>query len=320
LSQGTSRKPFVAPTFQWQFLSPKYFFTWLTVTILYLLSWLPLFCQIALGKVIGRLLHKAMKKRRNTATRNIELCFPDKPQNEIEQLVKKNFENAGIALFESGIAWWWPSWRAKRVCKVKGQHHIDNALAEGKGIFLLFFHIFPLEMMARVLGENDYPCVGFYRPHNNKLLEWIQYRGRCKSNRYMIGKRDVKGLLKALSKGFVTVYLPDHDYGPKRSVFAPFFNVKKAACTTGTEIFASHKNAVTIPTKLRRTADNNYEVEFLSPLENYPIEDSIENATRINQWVEKAVLDNMEQYMWVHRRFKTRPEDEPESLYKVGKS
>ena len=311
-----SKNSFVPPTFSITFLHPKFWLTWLTITLLYALSWLPYRLQIGLGKLIGRLLLKVLKSRRKTATRNLELCFPEKPKREIQRIVKANFENAGIAIFESGISWWWPEWRVKKMCHVKGREHIDGALSEGKGIFLLFTHIFPLEMMARVLGGCGYPCVGFYRPHNNKLLEWVQYRGRCRSNRYMIGKRDVKGLLKALSNGEVTVYLPDHDYGPKRSVFAPFFAVDKAATTTGTEIFASHKNAVTMPTKIRRL-DNfkGYEIEFLPPLEDYPSEDSVKNAIKVNKWVESAVLDNMEQYMWVHRRFKTRPEDEPQSLY-----
>ncbi len=284
---------------------------------MYALSWLPYRVQITLGKLIGRLLSTLLKRRKKIAAKNLSLCFPDMPEKEISRLVIKNFENAGIALFESGMAWWWPDWRAQNMCHVKGQEHIDAALAQGKGILLLFTHVYPLEMMSRVLGTTGYPCVGFYRPHNNKLLEWVQYRGRCRCNRYMIGKKDVKGLLKALTKGEVTVYLPDHDYGPKRSVFAPFFAVDKAATTTGTEIFSSHKNAVTIPTKLKRLDNNEgYEVEFLAPLTDYPSGDSLENAKKINAWVEQSVLSNMEQYMWVHRRFKTRPEDEPESLYK----
>jgi len=316
LSKPESKNNFVAPTFSWRFFHPKFWLTWLLVITLYSLSWLPYKLQLAMGRGIGRLLMSVMKKRKRIAAKNIQLCFPDMPQKDVEQLVKVNFENAGIALFESGISWWWPTWRAKPICNVKGTEHIDGALKQGKGVFLLFFHILPLEMMGRVLGENGYPCVGFYRPHNNKLLEWVQYRGRCRSNRYMIGKKDVKGLLKALSNGEITVYLPDHDYGPKRSVFAPFFAVDKAASTTGTEIFASHKNAATIPTKLKRLPDNSgYEIEFLPPLSDYPSKDSLENAQQINKWVEQAVLDNMEQYMWVHRRFKTRPTDDPDSLY-----
>ncbi len=315
MSKKTSA--FEPPTFKLSLLHPKYWLSWVTIVFLYLLSWLPFWVQVKLGQGIGLLLHKLMKRRRNIALRNLELCFPDMPEQERKRLVRVNFANSGVALFESGMSWWWPSWRAKPMCHVKGQEHIDQALAEGKGIFLLFFHVLPLEMMARVLGENGYPCVGFYRPHNNKLLEWVQYRGRCRSNKYMIGKRDVKGLLKALSKGEVSVYLPDHDYGRNRSVFVPFFAVDQAATTTGTEIFASQKNAVTITTKLKRLpGSQGYEIEFLPPLVDYPSDVPETNAIKINQWVEDAVKDNMEQYMWVHRRFKTRPDPDAPSLYK----
>lgn len=274
LSNSSRSKKFAAPRFTWSLLAPKFWPTWVGVAILYLLSWLPLFVQFQLGRLVGRLLHKTMPRRRNIALKNLELCFPDMPLSERQELVLTNFKNSGIAFFESGISWWWPKWRVQRIVHVKGQQHIDQQLAQGKGIFLLFFHVLPLEMMARVLGEKGYPCVGFYRPHNNKLLEWIQYRGRCVSNKYMIGKSDVKGLLKALSNGEVTVYLPDHDYGRKRSVFAPLFAVPDAATTTGTEIFASHKNAATIPTKLKRLpGSQGYQVEFLPPLTDYPSED-----------------------------------------------
>ena len=314
----SSKNSFVAPTFKLALLAPKYWLTWLTVSFLYALSWLPFSVQLKLGAGLGNLLYAVMKRRRKIAQRNLQLCFPDMPEQEQKRLVKTNFQNSGIALFESGMSWWWPQWRAQKLCRVKGQEHIDKAMADGKGIFLLFFHILPLEMMGRVLGECGYPCVGFYRPHNNKLLEWVQYRGRCRSNKYMIGKRDVKGLIKALNQGEVSVYLPDHDYGRKRSVFVPFFDVKQAATTTGTEIFASHKNAETIPTKMRRLpGTQGYEIEFLPPLVDYPTADAETNARTINRWVEAAVLDNMEQYMWVHRRFKTRPNQDDPSLYKM---
>lgn len=317
LTAPSRSKSFEAPVFKWALLAPKFWLTWIGIFILYALSWLPLVIQYQLGKLIGLLLHKLMPRRRHIALTNLALCFPEMSEQERRKLVRTNFKNAGIALFESGISWWWPKWRVNSIIHVKGTEHIDAALAQGKGIFLLFFHVLPLEMMARVLGEKGYPCVGFYRPHNNKLLEWVQYRGRCVSNKYMVGKSDVKGLLKALSNGEITVYLPDHDYGPKRSVFVPFFDVKQAATTTGTEIFASHKNAVTIPTKLKRLpGTQGYQIEFLSPLENYPSEDSTANAIQVNQWIEEAVLDNMEQYMWVHRRFKTRPENNAPSVYK----
>lgn len=304
-----------APTFQWQFLLPKFWLTWLMISFLYLLSWLPMAIQLHLGSAVGLLLHRFMKKRRAIAKRNLELCFPNMTENEIDQLVLTNYKNTGIAMFESGMAWWWPKWRTNNKVHIKGLENIDKPRSQGKGILLLFTHVLCLEMMGPVLGR-CHPAIGFYRPHNNKLIEWVQYHGRIKFNRYMIGKKDVKGLLKALNDGEVCVYLPDHDYGRNRSVFVPFFAVEEAATTTGTEIFAGHKNAVTIPTKIKRLpGTQGYQLEFLKPLQDYPSADQEKNARQINAWVEEAVSDNMEQYMWVHRRFKTRPDKNDPSLY-----
>ena len=309
----------IAPIFSWRFLLPKYWLTWFSLCLLYIISWFPYRSQLWLGSLIGLVLHKILKRRRHIAYQNLTLSFPKMTADEKNALVRQNFKHSGIAILESGMSWWWPKWRAIPKCRIKGKEHIDAALSQGKGIFLLFYHVLPLEMMGRVLGECNYPCVGFYRPHNNKLIEWVQYRGRCRSNKYMIGKRDVKGLIRALSKGEITVYLPDHDYGRNRSVFVPFFAVKDAATTMATETFAAHKNAVTIGTKMQRLSGNQgYELEFLPPFKGYPSTDSEANATKINQWVEQVVSENIEQYMWVHRRFKTRPDPSSPSLYSVN--
>ena len=315
MATANKKNKSVIPNFQWRFLTPKYWLTWLVLAFLYLLSWLPFRLQLVLGQAIGLLLHRFLKRRRYIANRNLELCFPDMSESERKAIVRENFKNMGIAMFESGIAWWWPNWRVKPVAKIKGKEHIQSVIDQGKGVLLLFSHVLPLEMMARVVSQQwDY--AGFYRPHNNQLLEWVQYRGRHQHKNQMIGKKDVKGLLKSLSKGKISIYLPDHDYGKNRSVFAPLFNIKEAATTTGTEIFASHKNAVTIPTYLKRLPNGQgYEIEFLPPLTDFPSADSVENAKVVNKWVENSILANLEQYMWVHRRFKTRPEHDPKSLY-----
>lgn len=304
-----------APQFEWRFLGPKFWPTWLLVSMLYSISWLPYRLQMALGRGLGNLLHRVMTKRRKIAERNLQLCFPTMSQSERAALLKVNFQNTGIAMFESGMAWWWPNWRVQNKVHYKGTEYIEQAKQQNQGVLLLMVHVLPLEMMARTLNSyTEY--AGFYRPHNNPLLEWLQFRGRQQGRNVLIGKRDVKGMIQALNKGYVSAYLPDHDYGPKRAVFAPLFEVKQAACTTGTELFAKTKNTVTIPTFMKRLPGNEgYELEFLPPIREYPTDDPVENATIINQWVEQAIRHNLEQYMWVHRRFKTRPENEPESLY-----
>jgi len=311
-----SRNKILQPNFKLSFLLPKYWLTWLGVFILYTISWLPFKLQLFMGRMLGRLLMKVGSKRKHVALTNLRLCFPEKSEDELQILLKKNFENTGIALFETGMGWWWPDWRVKRKFKVKGLEHLEKARREGNGVLLLAMHYLSVEMNARGVGYG-HPMVVFYRPHNNQLMEFFQFRGRGRSNKYMLGKRDVKGLMKALRDGEACIYLPDQDYGRNRSVFVPFFGVKEAATTTGTLIFARQKNVETmmiIP--VRNDDGSGYTLEIMPPLENFPTEDNIADVTRVNQELEKAISRKPEQYMWLHRRFKTRPNPDDVSLYK----
>ncbi|WP_440874428.1 LpxL/LpxP family Kdo(2)-lipid IV(A) lauroyl/palmitoleoyl acyltransferase [Thalassotalea sp. PLHSN55] len=311
-----SRNKVLQPDFKASFLLPKYWFTWIAVFILYSISWLPYKMQLALGRLVGRLLFKIGSSRKKVAQKNLELCFPDMSEAERARILKRNFENTGIALFETGMGWWWPDWRVKRKCKIIGVEHIEKAQQAGKGILLLAMHNLSAEINCRSIGTG-HPMVVFYRPHNNQLMEYFQFRGRGRSNKYMLGKRDVKGLIKALRDKEACIYLPDQDYGRNRSVFVPFFDVKETATTTGTLIFASQKNVQThmlVPT--RNDDGSGYTLEIKPMLENFPTGDDEADVTRINQELEKAILLKPEQYMWLHRRFKTRPNESDPSLYK----
>ena len=311
-----SKNKVLQPNFKISFLLPKYWPTWIGVFILYTISWLPYRFQLFLGKMIGRLLYKIGSSRKKVALRNLELCFPKMSDAERQIMLKRNFENTGIALLETGMGWWWPNWRVKRHTKIIGLEHIKAAQKQGKGILLLTMHYLSVEINCRGIGSG-HPMVVFYRPHNNQLMEYFQFRGRGRSNKYMLGKRDVKGLLRALKEGEACIYLPDQDYGRSRSIFVPFFAVPEAASTTGTLIFARQKNCQThvlIPT--RNDDGSGYTLEIKPMLENFPTGDDTADVLRINQELEKAILVKPEQYMWLHRRFKTRPNEDDPSLYK----
>jgi len=311
-----SKNKVLQPNFKLSFLSPKYWLTWLGVFSLYSISWLPFKLQLAMGRTLGRLIFTIASKRKHVALTNLRLCFPEKNEGELQSILKKNFENTGIALFETGMGWWWPNWRVARKVKVTGAQHIRSAQAEGNGVLVLSMHNLCLEMCARGAGINN-PLVAFYRPHNNPLMEFFQHRGRARSNKYMVGKRDVKGLLKALHQKEACAYLPDQDYGRNKSLFVPFFAVKETATTTGTLIFSRKKNTKTVMMIPRRNADNSgYTVEVSPPLENFPTDNDQQDLIKINQALEKAIMVQPEQYMWLHRRFKTRPNPEDASLYK----
>ncbi|WP_333606702.1 LpxL/LpxP family Kdo(2)-lipid IV(A) lauroyl/palmitoleoyl acyltransferase [Arsukibacterium sp.] len=304
-----------APTFSWRFLLPQYWLLWLGVGLMWLLSWLPYRVLMLLGAALGRLLHKTLKSRAKVARRNLQLCFPDMPDAERESLLKRNFEESGKALFETIISWWWPRWRFAKLAHFSGYHHLKDAIAAGKGVLLLSGHFLHLEAAGRVIGLT-HPSVGFYRPHNNPLMDYLQYHGRIKSNKYMIGKREVKALIHALNEQEVCFYLPDQDYGRNKAEFVPFFAVADTATTTGTLLFAKAANCVVIPIYSYRLPDyKGYQIEILPPLEQFPTGDDKADVIRVNQWVEQAVLKHPEQYMWLHRRFKTRPEPDAPSLY-----
>ncbi|MFT4925715.1 MAG: KDO2-lipid IV(A) lauroyltransferase [Phenylobacterium sp.] len=303
------------PAFTLSLLGPKYWPIWCLLALMRLINLLPFRLQLLIGKLLGKLLYVTMKSRRKIAQRNIELCFPDKPAAEVEQIVKRNIENTGIALLESSIAWWWSNRRLRSLARFKGYEHIEKAQAQGKGVLLLCAHALHLEVDGRIFGMT-HEAVGFYRPHNNALMEYFQYRGRCKSNKYMVGKRDVRGLIDALKEGEVCFYLPDQDYGRNRCEFVPFFAVKDTATTTGTLLFAEQSECVVIPlVTARLPGGQGYEIEALPAFENFPSGDAAADVTRVNQWVEKTVAPNIDQYMWVHRRFKTQPDPDAPSRY-----
>lgn len=310
-----SKNKVLQPDFKLSYFLPKYWLTWLGVIILYTVSWLPYRLQLWLGKMIGRLLIKLGYSRIKIAKRNLALCFPDKSEEDLAQILKKNVENTGIALLETGMGWWWPDWRVKRKITVKGLEHIEQVQSQGKGVLVLTMHYLSTEMNCRGIGSN-HPMVVFYRPNNNALMEYFQFHGRNRSNKYMLGKRDVKGLIKALRDGESCIYLPDQDYGRNKSLFVPFYGID-AATTTGTMIFAKQKNAkVIMMTPTRNDDGSGYTISFSAPWENFPTGDDEADLTRVNLELEKSISLKPEQYMWVHRRFKTRPNENDTSLYK----
>ena len=153
-----------------------------------------------------------------------------------------------------------------------------------------------------------------YRPHNNALMEWVQTRGRMRSNKAMISRNNLRGLVGALKKGEAVWFAPDQDYGRKGSSFAPFFAVNNVATTNGTFVISRlSKAAMLTVTMVRKTDKSGYRLYITPEMHNYPDEEQAA-AAYINNVIEKEIMRAPEQYLWVHRRFKTRPPGEP-SLY-----
>ena len=179
------------------------------------------------------------------------------------------------------------------------------------GMMVIGVHFLTLEIGARMFGMQA-PGIGVYRPNDNPVIDLIQTNGRMRSNKSMIDRKDLKGMIRALKSGEVAWYAPDHDYGPQSSVFVPFFAVEDAATTTGTWMLARMSKAAIVPFVPRRKPDGSgYQLIMLEPELTPPLDDAETTARWMNAIVEKCIMLAPEQYMWLHRRFKTRPQGVP---------
>lgn len=300
--------------FKISYLHPQYWLIWLGIALLYLLVLLPYPVIYWLGTRLGRLAKYFLKKRLQIAERNLELCFPAMSAQQRQQMIDKNFESVGMGLFETGMAWFWSDKRIQHWFTIKGQNNIEKIQQTGQGIIVVGIHFLTLELGARIFGILN-PGIGVYRPNDNPVMDWLQTRGRLRSNKFMLDRKDIKGMIRSLKHGEILWYAPDHDYGPRKSVFVPFFAVKHTATTIGTHILAKLADPAIIPFAPRRLANaKGYELLIQPAITHLPQQDEISTAAFMNKLIEKQIMQAPEQYMWLHRRFKTRPKDMP-SLY-----
>lgn len=305
------------PAFRIYFLHPRFWPLWLGMGLLWLVVQLPYRWLLVLGRGLGGLMYHLAGSRRRIAARNLELCFPELSVGERQRLLRENFASTGMTFFEMAISWWWPVERLKRLGTVEGLEHLRQAEADGQGVILMALHFTTLEMGGALLCMQQ-DMYGMYRAHKNPLFDFIQRHGREQRLLGAIERDDVRGMLKVLRAGGVVWYAPDQDYGAQRSLFVPLFGVQ-AATVTATSKFARLGRARVVPFTQTRLADGTgYKVTVHPALADFPGDSEEADCLRINQWIEQAIRQQPEQYLWAHRRFKTRPAGEAKLYRKKG--
>ncbi|MGS2718514.1 LpxL/LpxP family Kdo(2)-lipid IV(A) lauroyl/palmitoleoyl acyltransferase [Eionea flava] len=307
-------------SFSLSLLHPRYWLTWVLLGLSAVLAQLPFRLQMWMGRGLGRLLYHLMATRRYVAERNIELCFPEYSIEQRNRLVKKHFEANGMTVFETGIAWFMPYWRLRKRFVVKGvdcwhalqQSTTGNvgAKSSGKpqGALIMAMHFNTLEI-TNVAINRLFNMSMSYRPHNNPVYDFVQQYGRERHNgaSTAIDRRDVRGMVKAMKRGDWLWYAADQDYGAKVSEFVPWFGID-AAMVSAPPRLAAMANVPMVGIAYRRLPDfSGYEIEFLPAFETIPSGDNSADLRVLNQHFERCIRANPEEYLWVHRRFKTRP-------------
>lgn len=294
------------------FAHPRYWFTWLTLGLFIVVAHIPMRLTLPVGRLLGRLLYRLARSRRSVAATNVALCFPHLDAEARQRLVRDIFDSVGMGFIETAVALWGPDWQFTDRYTLSGLEVLHQLEAEGQGVLLLGGHYTTLDFAGRIMGLNI-QCDMIYRVDHNPLLAVAMARARERYSGECIAREDLRLLVKNLRKGHRIWYAPDQDYGRGQSVFAPFFGIATATVIATAKITAMGRARV-VPFEHWRDSNGHYHVQIKPPLENFPSGDEVADAACTNAVVESVVRRHPEQYLWVHRRFKTRPPGEP-SLY-----
>jgi lauroyl/myristoyl acyltransferase len=291
-------------------LHPKYIFTWLGLGVFFTISLLPTSKRHVIGKKIAGIIYKKNSHRYSIINTNLKMAFPGLDDQLRNKLVHKHLHWYGCGLVDYSVLFFASKRRLLNMLEIQGLEHIDEALEAGKSVIILLAHSVMLEFAPVMLGSK-YDVFGSYKTSKNPVLDWMIAKSRCRHVEFVVSREEgLRKLVKSLSPGKVMIFLPDEDLGTDNAVFAPFFNKSKATLTTTSRI-AKMAKAVALPTfTYYDNEKNKYTVKIGLPLADYPSTDAVKDAVNMNQGLEQLIEENLVQYMWSMKWYKTRPEGE----------
>ena len=269
-------------------------------------AWVP---RIAAG--LAWLAQPLLRRRRRVAARNIALCFPDLDRVAQRRLLRATMRDTVAGALETLRAWFAPASALRGEFEVHGLEHLRAALAGGRGVLLVTGHMPHFELAGRLLGEALGRQVALHaRRHNDPCLDQWMDAARHGAFSRTIAKKDRPALLDALRDGEAVLYLGDQDFS-YRNVFVPFFGVP-AATVTALPGLMQASGAPALPFWMQRRDDGRYVLRVEPQWTGWPAGDAAADAARYMAELEAVVRRHPAQYLWVHRRFKTRPPGEPD--------
>jgi len=286
------------------------------IGLLWLFQFLPPRAVAAIGSAAGALLYWLIPERRAVTRVNLAKCFPAMDAAAREALARAHFRAIGRAFFDHALLWWAPRARIERLVRIEGLEHLEHLQAlmgkpGGAPVILLVPHFVGLDAGAiRLACEAD--CTAIYARQTNPLFDEFLRRGRNRfGDQRTYSRQDgIRPVLACMRAGRPLYYLPDQDYGPRDTIFVPFFGVP-AATIPGLSRIARVARARVLPCVTRMLpAGAGYVLRIEAPWDNFPTDDLAADTRRMNAYIERCIEGMPEQYNWMHRRFKTRPPGE----------
>lgn len=271
---------------------------------------LPQAWLLRLGALLAVAGSPLLRRRRRIAERNLALCFPQLDDAARARLLRRTIRATVTGALESLRAWFAPARRLRGLYTVSGLEHLEQARKAGRGVLLVSGHLPHFELAGRLVGEaSGRPIALLARRHNAPCMDrWLD-AARRRAYSTTIAKKDKAALLEALQRGETVFYLGDQDFSYHHA-FVPFFGVPAATLTALPRLLAQ-SGAVALPVWMQRSPDGRYRLRIEPQWDGWPTGDPALDAARYMSELEAVVREDPAQYLWVHRRFKTRPPGEP---------
>lgn len=279
------------------------------VFILWLIHFLPFRVIVAIGNTLGMLVFLLAGERRRVGDINLKLCFPAMDAAARKRLLRAHFMMFFRGLVERCILWWSSAARINSLIRVEGIEHFEAV--KGEPMILLTPHFVGMDAGGQWVAQQvDTVCM-YANQKSAYLTELLlQKRARFRNQRLYSRQQGLRPILKGMRDNLPFIYPPDQDQGVKDGAFIPFFGVPAATMTSLPRI-AQMTGAKVVPSITRvLPGAEGYVLTFYPAWENYPSGDDVSDARRMNEFIEQRVLEMPEQYFWLHKRFKTRPEGE----------
>ena len=279
------------------------------VFLLWLLHFLPFPVLVWIGNGFGFLLYLLGARRRQIATINLRVCFPEMGDAERTRLVRDHFLMFGRGIIERTILWWSSAERIRGLIRVEGIEHFEAI--KGKPAILLTPHFVGMDVGGQWIAQHTDTVCMYANQKSRYLTELLlKKRARFRNQRLYARQQGLRPILKGMRAGMPFIYPPDQDQGIKDGAFIPFFGVPAATMASVPRI-AQMTGAKIVPSITRLLpGGEGYVLTFYPAWDNYPSGDDIADARRMNEFIEQRILEMPEQYFWLHRRFKTRPAGE----------
>ena len=289
-------------------LHPRYWPAWFALGCFYLLSLLPVALLDVIGQWLGKLLAHKNRKRRQIVMTNLKLCFPDKPLDEIEQMMLAHFEYLMRGIMHYGLIWWSSEKRLQRHLQLEGFEQVKEIQRAGQNVIVLLSHCTGLEFAVSALSQN-FACSGPYKPFKHPVVDWLIARARRRFNDLLPFSRDegLRPVIRQAKQGRVIIYLADEDLGADVSVFSPFFGVNKATIPILGRLAQSCDAKVLPAISCYDATKHRYNVKLFPAMPEFPTLDQQQDTNLMNQMIETTVRFCPIQYFWTLKLFKTRP-------------